>query len=183
MTTTATPGVGPADLARQILEHQGPAYNLSFMPFLTTTYRHGLSPGRPACKAYLQGHCPLGSACPDKHSAQASTAAPTTAPTYGYGSTICKHWLRGLCKKGESCEFLHEYNVRRMPECEELRRFGFCPHQGKRVVRAAASFFGGPFSSLPFPSSSSFSAVDLQARVIMPQFSGHLADQGLLAAF
>ena len=32
-------------------------------------------------------------------------------------SLICKHWMRGLCKKGETCEFLHEYNLRKMPEC------------------------------------------------------------------
>lgn len=30
---------------------------------------------------------------------------------------VCKHWLRGLCKKGDQCEFLHEYDLSRMPEC------------------------------------------------------------------
>ena len=34
------------------------------------------------------------------------------------GSVVCKHWLKGLCKKGEACEFLHEYNIRKMPECK-----------------------------------------------------------------
>jgi cleavage and polyadenylation specificity factor subunit 4 len=33
-------------------------------------------------------------------------------------SVVCKHWLKGLCKKGDACEFLHEYNIRRMPECK-----------------------------------------------------------------
>jgi cleavage and polyadenylation specificity factor subunit 4 len=42
------------------------------------------------------------------------------------GSIVCKHWLKGLsssrltsglCKKGDVCEFLHEYNIRKMPEC------------------------------------------------------------------
>jgi len=47
------------------------------------------------------------------------------------GSVVCKHWLKGkyiplskqfltlvgLCKKGDACEFLHEYNIRKMPEC------------------------------------------------------------------
>jgi len=32
-------------------------------------------------------------------------------------TVVCKHWLRGLCKKGDLCEFLHEYNLKKMPEC------------------------------------------------------------------
>lgn len=39
---------------------------------------------------------------------------------------VCKHWLRGLCKKGENCEFLHEYNLRRMPECWWFAKYGYC---------------------------------------------------------
>ncbi|EJC97472.1 uncharacterized protein FOMMEDRAFT_137600 [Fomitiporia mediterranea MF3/22] len=41
-------------------------------------------------------------------------------------ATVCKHWLRGLCKKGDACEFLHEYNLRRMPECWWYAKFGYC---------------------------------------------------------
>ena len=41
-------------------------------------------------------------------------------------STVCKHWLRGLCKKGDACEFLHEYNLRRMPECWWYAKYGYC---------------------------------------------------------
>jgi cleavage and polyadenylation specificity factor subunit 4 len=41
-------------------------------------------------------------------------------------SLVCKHWLRGLCKKGETCEFLHEYNLRRMPECSYYARTQTC---------------------------------------------------------
>ncbi|KAH8899313.1 hypothetical protein GQ53DRAFT_586794, partial [Thozetella sp. PMI_491] len=41
-------------------------------------------------------------------------------------SLVCKHWLRGLCKKGDSCEFLHEYNLRKMPECNFFVRNGYC---------------------------------------------------------
>jgi cleavage and polyadenylation specificity factor subunit 4 len=54
------------------------------------------------------------------------------------GSVVCKHWLKGsfhpfpliskhftdipgLCKKGDACEFLHEYNIRKMPECKKSR--------------------------------------------------------------
>ncbi|EPE06193.1 mrna 3 -end-processing protein yth-1 [Ophiostoma piceae UAMH 11346] len=44
----------------------------------------------------------------------------------GFISLVCKHWLRGLCKKGEGCEFLHEYNLRKMPECNFFLRNGYC---------------------------------------------------------
>ena len=41
-------------------------------------------------------------------------------------SVVCKHWLRGLCKKGEDCEFLHEYNLKKMPECWFFTKYGEC---------------------------------------------------------
>lgn len=43
-----------------------------------------------------------------------------------HSKTVCKHWLRGLCKKGNGCEFLHEYNLRTMPECWFFGKYGFC---------------------------------------------------------
>lgn len=39
---------------------------------------------------------------------------------------MCKHWLRGLCKKGAGCEFMHEYHLRKMPECWFFAKYGFC---------------------------------------------------------
>ena len=39
---------------------------------------------------------------------------------------VCKHWLRGLCKKGAACDFLHEYNLRKMPECNFFVRHAYC---------------------------------------------------------
>ena len=39
---------------------------------------------------------------------------------------MCKHWLRGLCKKGDQCEFLHEYDMSKMPECYFYSRFNAC---------------------------------------------------------
>ena len=37
-----------------------------------------------------------------------------------------QHWLRGLCKKGDQCEFLHEYDMSKMPECYFYSRFSKC---------------------------------------------------------
>ncbi|KAA8493685.1 Cleavage and polyadenylation specificity factor subunit 4 [Porphyridium purpureum] len=39
---------------------------------------------------------------------------------------VCKHWLRGLCKKAEFCEYLHEFDMSRMPECFFFSKFGEC---------------------------------------------------------
>ena len=41
-------------------------------------------------------------------------------------SVVCKHWLRGLCKKGDSCEFLHVFNMKKMPECWFYSKYGEC---------------------------------------------------------
>jgi len=30
---------------------------------------------------------------------------------------VCKHWLRSQCKKGDMCEYLHQYDMKRMPLC------------------------------------------------------------------
>lgn len=110
-------GPGPKDLARQILEHQKPQYKFPFSSFLLQTYRFGIPPDQPVCKAFQQGHCPLGNSCPDKH---------IIASTSKFNNLVCKHWLRGLCKKGDHCEFLHEYNLRGMPECNFFTRNGYC---------------------------------------------------------
>ena len=77
-----------------------PAYDFSFIEFLKREHRFGLDPNRPFCKAFREGHCPLGNDCPDKHQI-----------THSFNNLVCKHWLRGLCKKGDQCEFLHEYNL------------------------------------------------------------------------
>ena len=44
----------------------------------------------------------------------------------GDRTVVCKHWLRGLCKKGDDCEFLHEYDMSKMPECYFYQKFGTC---------------------------------------------------------
>ena len=45
----------------------------------------------------------------------------------GEKTVVCKHWLRGLCKKGDQCEFLHEYDMTKMPECYFYSKFGKQP--------------------------------------------------------
>jgi cleavage and polyadenylation specificity factor subunit 4 len=47
-------------------------YSFNFSDFLRREYRFGLDPNRPSCKAYMQGHCPLGNRCPDRHHVSSS---------------------------------------------------------------------------------------------------------------
>jgi cleavage and polyadenylation specificity factor subunit 4 len=40
---------------------------------------------------------------------------------------VCKHWLRGLCMKGEEkCEYLHVYDLSKMPKCVYYTLYGSC---------------------------------------------------------
>ncbi|KAK2785561.1 RNA-binding component of cleavage and polyadenylation factor [Onygenales sp. PD_12] len=108
-----------------------PSFDFSFSPFLTKTFGFGLASDVPVCKAYREGHCPLGPTCPDRHPtpSRISTAtSPAIAPSSTHGTLVCKHFLKGLCKKGIKCEYLHEYNLRRMPECQSFARSGYCPN-------------------------------------------------------
>jgi cleavage and polyadenylation specificity factor subunit 4 len=81
----------------------------------------------PAYLASLQGGppCPLGAGCPLRHIPPSSQnfRPPARDP---HRRTVCKHWLRGLCKKVDACDYLHEYDMRRMPECRFFATFGFC---------------------------------------------------------
>ncbi|GAK67178.1 uncharacterized protein PAN0_017d5404 [Moesziomyces antarcticus] len=82
------------------------------------------------CPDYAERlQCPRGAACPRRH------VKPSQLNFLPHGSnalrdpnkrTVCKHWLRGLCKKGEQCDYLHEYDMRRIPECRFYATFGFC---------------------------------------------------------
>ena len=66
------------------------------------------------CKEYLQtGACSKEKTCPHRHSR-------------GEKSIVCKHWLRGLCKKDEDCEFLHMYDITKLPPCHFFSTFGKC---------------------------------------------------------
>jgi len=71
-------------------------------------------------------HCPLRHTTPSALNFQPHKQLPTHPRERERLSTVCKHWLRGLCKKGDGCEFLHEYNLRRMPECWWFAKYGYC---------------------------------------------------------
>ncbi|EEQ97472.1 conserved hypothetical protein [Perkinsus marinus ATCC 50983] len=46
--------------------------------------------------------------------------------TRGRYFSVCKHWLKTLCMKGDKCDFLHQYDVNRMPECVAWVKHGRC---------------------------------------------------------
>ena len=48
-----------------------------------------------------------------------------------FRTVVCRHWLRGLCMKGEQCEFLHQYDMARMPVCRwgENCKVKDCPYK------------------------------------------------------
>jgi cleavage and polyadenylation specificity factor subunit 4 len=64
--------------------------------------------------------------------------------------------MRALCKKGDACEFLHEYNLRRMPECTTFARHGTCPngddcvypHLGRAAKRPSCPHYDRGFCPL-----------------------------------
>ncbi|KAA8912869.1 hypothetical protein FN846DRAFT_931901 [Sphaerosporella brunnea] len=117
-TTAAQPprSLPSSSYADQILNGpQIPSTRFAFYDFLRKEYRFGLDPSRKTCHLFVQGHCPMGNSCPDKHAVSST-----------FNNLVCKHWLRSLCKKGEGCEFLHEYNSRKMPECNFFVRNGYC---------------------------------------------------------
>ena len=80
------------------------------------------------CRANLSpSGCPLGTSCPKRHTSPMSlNYTPTPVATTPQGRTVCKHWLRGLCKRDKECDFLHEFNLRKMPECWFFNEHGFC---------------------------------------------------------
>ncbi|GAA5995682.1 hypothetical protein JCM5350_006639 [Sporobolomyces pararoseus] len=102
---------------------------LNIEPFIKSTLQIRLDTDSQLCPSYLSTRtCSLGPSCPYRH----STPAPTNfqpkppIPQSAHGRTVCKHWLRGLCKKGNGCDFMHEYHLRKMPECWFFAKYGFC---------------------------------------------------------
>lgn len=97
----------------------------SFSPFLRSQ-GHALVSTVPACSAYLAGHCPLGRRCPDRHPTPPNPPQPHGWNKPRNDTYVCKHWLKALCKKGDDCDYLHEYNLRKMSECQFYTQNGYC---------------------------------------------------------
>jgi cleavage and polyadenylation specificity factor subunit 4 len=122
------PSITTATAVNAILNRKpgdAPQYNFSFTPFLRDHGLAALASTVPVCETYAStGSCPLGRRCRDRH--------PTKdqAPQHHFGrqndNYVCKHWLKGLCKKGDACDYLHEYNLRKMSECQFYNQNGYC---------------------------------------------------------
>ncbi|KAH6608936.1 hypothetical protein Trco_002282 [Trichoderma cornu-damae] len=126
-STSSSSLSSPKDAVAAILNRSAQSYSFRFSPFLRQAHQVGLSPDRAVCKAFQAGGCPNGTRCAERHVSDGrSKDAQQLQPSGGLNSLVCKHWLRGLCKKGEHCEFLHEYNLRKMPECNFFMRNGYC---------------------------------------------------------
>ncbi|XP_053992124.1 uncharacterized protein LOC128883608 [Hylaeus volcanicus] len=46
-------------------------------------------------------------------------------------ATVCLYWIRGLCWNGDSCEYLHEYDIMKLPLCLNYKKNGYCENQQK----------------------------------------------------
>lgn len=79
----------------------------------------------PLCELFLMGTCVRGAHCPFRH-------------VRGERIIVCKHWLRQLCKKGDDCEFLHEYDMSKMPICYFFQKFGECNNKECQYMHVAA---------------------------------------------
>ncbi|ETN37116.1 uncharacterized protein HMPREF1541_08106 [Cyphellophora europaea CBS 101466] len=127
MTVTAAQAATEAAVSSLLspkLPDKGP-YDFNFAPFLRVNGLAALASTVPVCETYAStGSCPLGRRCPNRH------PTPTQPPQHHYGRAndnyVCKHWLKGLCKKGDACDYLHEYNLRKMSECQFFNQNGYC---------------------------------------------------------
>ncbi|XP_057310364.1 cleavage and polyadenylation specificity factor subunit 4-like [Hydractinia symbiolongicarpus] len=72
--------------------------------------------GSAICDFFISHRCHRGQLCPLRH-------------VSGNQMVVCKHWLRGLCKKGDDCEFLHKYDMEKMPECYFFIKYGQCSNK------------------------------------------------------
>ena len=33
------------------------------------------------------------------------------------GTVVCRHWVRGWCMKADNCDYLHRFDLQKMPPC------------------------------------------------------------------
>ncbi|EPQ27006.1 uncharacterized protein PFL1_05290 [Pseudozyma flocculosa PF-1] len=102
----------------------------NFEPYIKAQLSLKLDNDAQLCPDFLATRsCPRSTACPRRHVSPSplNFLAPNSHLLRDPNKrTVCKHWLRGLCKKGEQCDYLHEYDLRRIPECRFFATFGFC---------------------------------------------------------
>lgn len=123
---------------------------LSQEPFIKNELRIKLDADSQLCRDFVDtSSCPRGASCPLRHvSPSPLNFLPSAAvPSSAHARTVCKHWLRGLCKKGNSCEFMHEYNLRKMPECWFFAKYGFCSNGEWRRALVPDALLRRPFPS------------------------------------
>ncbi|KOS14140.1 cleavage and polyadenylation specificity factor [Malassezia pachydermatis] len=108
-------------------DNDWPHNEFDFEPFVKRELQVRLDSADDLCPRFAaKGQCDWGSRCTLRHCITPSPSIPTTKTRDVSRRTVCKHWLRGLCKKGDQCDYLHEYDLRRMPECRFYATFGFC---------------------------------------------------------
>ena len=44
-------------------------------------------------------------------------------------TVVCKHWLKGLCMKDDKCDYLHQYDLSRMPVCPSSTKGRPCTNE------------------------------------------------------
>jgi hypothetical protein len=42
----------------------------------------------------------------------------TSEDARNHYNIVCRHHLKGMCKQGDGCEFLHSYDLSKMPSCQ-----------------------------------------------------------------
>jgi len=99
----------------------------TFEPFVKRELQVKLDTDDEVCPRFARdSQCELGAQCVLRHVLTPNPAGPSAATHDAMRRTVCKHWLRGLCKKGDACDYLHEYDLRQMPECRYYATYGFC---------------------------------------------------------
>jgi hypothetical protein len=134
MSETAAQVLAQPGELRDIIRPQFHQLNFPAEHYIKNKLNLRLDKDDQICRLSLTpGGCPLGPLqCPFRHTEPSplNFQPPKPQPSHPRErerlSTVCKHWLRGLCKKGDNCEFLHEYNLRRMPECWWYAKYGYC---------------------------------------------------------
>ncbi|KAJ2703079.1 Cleavage and polyadenylation specificity factor subunit 4 [Coemansia sp. IMI 203386] len=104
--------------------------NIDHIPETQTPY--SVNDGKVGvCTFFLRGHCYKGNNCIFRH----LTREESERMRSDIRTIVCKHWVRGLCKKGDMCDFLHEYNLKKMPECQFYEKTGLCNNREECFYR------------------------------------------------